>query len=85
MHQEVQINVRRGGFGPMEGTVVVLGIGAGLLGVLEPAFRPIAAGSIVLGAAVAGILVWRRRRESHPSISSQARSATDPRAPIEPS
>ena len=38
----------------MEGTVVLLGIGAGLLGVIEPAFRPIAAGSIAFGAIVAG-------------------------------
>ncbi len=45
----------------MEGAVVALGIGAGLLGIIEPLFRPIAAGSIVLGAGVAAILVWRRR------------------------
>ena len=80
----MQINVRRGGFGPMEGTVVVLGIVAGLLGVIEPAFRPIAVGSIVLGAGVACILVWRRRRESHPSISRHARIETDAHKSIEP-
>jgi hypothetical protein len=80
----VQINVRRGGFGPMEGAVVALGIGTGLLGVLEAAFRPFAAGSIVLGAVVAAILVWRRRHESHPSISRHARSETDAHQGIEP-
>lgn len=80
----MQINVRRGGFGPMEGTVVLLGIGAGLLGVIEPVFRPIAAGSIVFGAVVAGILLWRRRRESHPSISRHTGSETDAHKSIEP-
>ena len=80
----MQITVSRGGFGPMEGAVVALGIGAGLLGVIEPAFRPIAAGSIVLGAVVAAILVWRRRHESHPSISRHARGETDAHQNIEP-
>ena len=79
----MQINVRCGGFGPMEGAVVALGIGAGLLGVIEPAFRPIAAGSIFLGAGVAAILVWRRRREAHPSIS-HAQSERDAPQSIEP-
>jgi hypothetical protein len=80
----LQINVRRGGFGPMEGAVLALGIGAGLLGIIEPAFRPIAAGSIVLGAVVAALLVWRRRGESHPTISRHAHTETDPPKPIEP-
>jgi hypothetical protein len=80
----VQINVRRGGFGPMEGTVAALGIAAGLLGVIEPAFRPIAAGSIVLGAGLACILVWRRRRESHPSISRHTRPEKDAHKSIDP-
>ncbi len=47
----------------MEGAIAALGIGAGLLGIIEPLFRPIAAGSIVLGAGLAAILVWRRRGE----------------------
>jgi hypothetical protein len=68
----------------MEGAVAVLGIAAGLLGVIEPAFRPIAAGSIVLGGIVAGILVWRRRRESHPSISRHPHKDTDAPKSIEP-
>lgn len=68
----------------MEGTVVALGIGAGLLGVIEPAFRPIAAGSIVLGAGVAGILMWRRRSGSHPTISRHSRTETDAHRPVEP-
>jgi hypothetical protein len=80
----LQINVRRGGFGPMEGAVVALGIGAGLLGIIEPMFRPIAAGSIVLGAGVAAILVWRRRGESHPTISRHANTDSDTHKPIEP-
>jgi len=68
----------------MEGAVVALGIGAGLLGIIEPMFRPIAAGSIVLGAGVAAILVWRRRGESHPSISRHANADSDIHKPIEP-
>ena len=80
----MQIDVRRGGFGPMEGGLVVLGIGAGLLGILEPAFRPIALVCIVLGAAVAGVLLWRRRRESHPSISRHAHPDADAPPKIEP-
>ena len=80
----MQINVRRGGFGPMEGSVVALGIGAGLLGAIEPGFRPIAAGSILLGAVAACLMVWRRRRESHPSISRHAHVETEPHKPIEP-
>lgn len=68
----------------MEGAVVALGIGAGLLGIIEPAFRPIAAGSIVLGAGFAAILVWRRRGESHPTISRHANTDTDTSKPVEP-
>jgi hypothetical protein len=68
----------------MEGAVVAHGIGAGLLGIIEPAFRPIAAGSIVLGAGVAAILVWRRRGESHPTISRHADTDSDDHKPIEP-
>ena len=68
----------------MEGTVAALGIGAGLLGIIEPMFRPIAAGSIVLGAGFAAILVWRRRRESHPTISRHADTDSDTYKPIEP-
>ena len=68
----------------MEGAIVVLGIGAGLLGIIEPMFRPVAAGSIVLGAGVAAILVWRRRGESHPSISRHANTDSDTHKPIEP-
>ena len=49
----------------MEGAVLALGIAGGILGIIEPAFRPIAAESIVLGAVVSAILVWRRRSESH--------------------
>jgi hypothetical protein len=65
--------------------LVALGIGAGLLGVIEPLFRPIAAGSIVLGAGVAAILVWRRRGESHPTISRHANTDSDDHyKPIEP-
>ena len=80
----MQINVRQGGFGPMEGAVVALGIGAGLLGIIEPGFRPIAVGSIVLGAGVAVILVRRRRAESHPTISRHAHTDSDAYKPIEP-
>jgi len=68
----------------MEGAVVALGIGAGLLGIIEPMFRPIAAGSIVLGAGVAAILVWRRRGESNPTISRHANTDSDTHEPIEP-
>ena len=68
----------------MEGAVVAIGIGAGLLGIIEPMFRPIAAGSIVLGAGVAAILVWRRRGESHPSVSRHANTDSDTHKPIEP-
>jgi hypothetical protein len=68
----------------MDGAVVALGIGAGLLGIIEPMFRPIAAGSIVLGAGVAAILVWRHRRESHPTISRHADTGSDTYKPIEP-
>ena len=68
----------------MEGAIVVLGIGAGLLGIIEPLFRPIAAGSVVLGAGVAAILVWRRRSESHPTISQHAEADRDTYKPIEP-
>jgi hypothetical protein len=68
----------------MEGAIVAFGIGAGLLGILEPAFRPIAAGSIVLGAGVAAILVWRRRGESHPTISPHAGSDSETYKRIEP-
>ena len=68
----------------MEGAVVALGIGAGLLGIIEPMFRPIAAGSIVLGAGFAAILVWRRRRESHPSISRHTRHEEAAHKSIEP-
>jgi hypothetical protein len=68
----------------MEGAVVALGIAAGLLGIIEPAFRPIAAGSIVLGAGVAAILVWRRRGESHPTISPHADADSDSDRPIDP-
>jgi hypothetical protein len=68
----------------MEGAVVALGIGAGLLGIFEPMFRPIAAGSIVLGAGVAAILVWRRGGESHPTISRHADTDSDTYKPIEP-
>jgi hypothetical protein len=68
----LQINVRRGGFGPMGGAFAALGIGAGLMGIIEPVFRPIAAGSVVLGAGVAAILLWRRREESHPTVSRHA-------------
>jgi hypothetical protein len=68
----------------MEGAVVALGIGAGLLGIIEPMFRPIAAGSIVLGAGVAAILVWRRRGESNPTISRHANTDSDIHKPIEP-
>jgi hypothetical protein len=75
----MQIDVRRGGYGPMEGTVAVLGMGAGLLAIIEPSFWPIAAGSLALGAGLAAILVWRRRGESHPSISPY--SETDSAAP----
>jgi hypothetical protein len=67
----------------MEGGVVILGIAGGLLGVIEPGFRPIAAGSVVLGAAVAVFLVWRRRSESRPTISRHARKESDGK-PIEP-
>ena len=80
----MQINVRRGGFGPMEGAVVALGIGAGLLGFIEPAFRPIGGGAIVLGAIAACVMVWRRRRDSHPSISRHAHVETNGRKTIEP-
>jgi hypothetical protein len=68
----------------MEGAVVALGIGAGLLGIIEPVFRPIAAGSIVLGAGVAAFLLWRRRGESHPTISPHANTDSDAHTPIEP-
>jgi hypothetical protein len=68
----VQISVKRGGFGPMEGGIALLGIAAGVLGVIEPLFRPIAAGTILVGAVTAIVLVWRRRRETHPSISRHA-------------
>jgi hypothetical protein len=68
----------------MEGAIVVLGIGAGLLGIIEPLFRPIAAGSVVLGAGVAAILVWRRRADSHPTISRHAEADRDTYKPIEP-
>jgi hypothetical protein len=68
----------------MEGAIVALGIGAGLLGFIEPMFRPIAAGSIVLGAGVAAILMWRHRRESHPTISRHAATDRDTYKPIEP-
>jgi hypothetical protein len=68
----------------MEGTVVALGIGAGLLGVIEPAFRPIAAGAIVLGGIAACIMVWRRRGDSHPSISRHAHDETDANKSIGP-
>jgi hypothetical protein len=68
----------------MEGAVAALGIGAGLLGIIEPMFRPIAAGSIVLGAGVAAILVWRRRGESSPTISRHANTDSDTHKPIEP-
>ena len=68
----------------MEGAVVALGIGAGLLGIIEPMFRPIAAGSIVLGAGVAAILVWRRRGDSNPTISGHANTDSDTHKPIEP-
>jgi len=68
----------------MEGAVVALGIGAGLLGIIEPMFRPIAAGSIVLGAGFAAILVWRRRGESNPTISRHANTDSDTHKPIEP-
>ena len=68
----------------MEGAVVALGIAAGLLGIIEPLFRPIAAGSILLGAGVAAILVWRRRGGSHPTISPHADADRDRYRPIEP-
>jgi hypothetical protein len=68
----------------MEGAIVALGIGAGLLGIIEPLFRPIAAGSIVLGAGLAAILARRRRRESHPTISPHADTDRDTYRPIEP-
>jgi hypothetical protein len=68
----------------MEDAVVVLGIAAGLLGIIEPLFRPIAAGSIVLGAGVGAILVWRRRGESHPTISAHADTDRDRHRPIDP-
>lgn len=69
----MQISVRSGGFGPMGGAVAALGVAAGVLAVMVPVFRPIAAGSIVMGAAVAGILIWRHRRASRPSISRHGR------------
>ena len=78
----MQIHVRRGGFGVMEGGVLALGIIAGLLSLIDPTFRPIGASAIVLGAVVAAILVWRRRSESHPTISRHARLEED--EPIEP-
>jgi hypothetical protein len=68
----------------MDGAIVALGIGAGLLGIIEPMFRPIAAGSIVLGAGVAAILMCRHRRESHPTISRHADTDSDTYKPIEP-
>ena len=68
----MQISVRRGGFGPMEGGIALLGIVAGILGAIEPLFRPIAAGMILVGAVTDVVLVWRRRRETHPSISRHA-------------
>jgi hypothetical protein len=68
----------------MEGAIAALGIGAGLLGIIEPLFRPIAAGSFVLGAGLAAILVWRRRGESHPTISRHAETGRDTSKPIEP-
>ena len=68
----------------MEGALVALGIGAGLLGIIEPIFRPIAAGSIVLGAGVAAVLAWRRRGEAHPTISRHADTNRDTDKPIKP-
>ena len=73
----MQIQVRRGGFGPMGGGVVVLGIAAGLLSVLVPGFWPIAVVSLVLGIGFAAILGWRRRSDRHPTISGHALGADD--------
>jgi len=68
----------------MEGAVAALGIGAGLLGIIEPMFRPLAAGSIVVGAGFAVILVWRRLRKTNPTISRHADTDSDTYKPIEP-
>ena len=49
----MQIDVRRGGYGPMSGALCALGIAAGLVTLLVPPFRPFA---LVEGRAVA---TWR--------------------------
>jgi hypothetical protein len=68
----------------MEGTIVALGIGTGFLGLVHPGFRPIAIVALAFGALVAVVLVWRRGRESHPTISRHADHDSEAHKPIEP-
>jgi hypothetical protein len=67
----------------MSGGLFALGLGAGLLSLTEPLFRPIAAAAFVLGAAFAGVLVWRNRHSGRLSISPHAHrnEARGPRRP----
>jgi hypothetical protein len=79
----VPIIVRRDLIGGVSGALFALALTAFLLGSIEPGFRPLVVGSLVLGGLCAVVLVWQRRRGGHPSISRHASSREDPPA-IEP-
>lgn len=77
-----QIIVVKDAVGTVSLGLFLLGIGVFVYSVFDPAFGPIAIGSIVGGAIVAALLL--RRRTNTPHIDPRQVDAREPPPPITP-
>ena len=69
--------------GTVSGALFALALAVFALTVIEPAFRPITIGALLLGGVAALFLGWRARRVRHPTITRESVELEDKR-PIEP-